>query len=40
MSVTPVPQDGYDLLDAMLGLPIAGPAARIKDDTAEYYPYN
>ena len=40
VSVTPVPQDGYDLLDAMLGLPIAGPAARIKDDTAEYYPYN
>ncbi len=40
VSVTPVPQDGYDLLDAMLGLPIAGPAARIQDDTAEYYPYN
>jgi len=38
--VTAVPQDGYDLLDAMLGLPIAGPAARIEDGSAEYYLYN
>lgn len=38
--VTPVPQDGYDLCDAMCGLELAPPEVRQQREDTEYFQYN
>ena len=39
-AVTPVPQDGYELLDAMLGIPLALEGQRQAWENEEFYRYN
>ena len=38
--VTPVPQDGYELLDAMLGIPLTREGQRQAWENEEFYRYN
>ena len=38
--VVPVPQDGYELLDAMLGIQLTPEAQRATWENEEFYRYN